>query len=115
MRSYGYQQEKALLSGPKFADDQSERVCPVCDQTAVRIYTYRNVAAHRTTRITYAWCANCRHFKGWTGVYDSNHDFTDPLESLSQEERRELEDDFDGFFHRLDELWNEGQLPQHPK
>lgn len=112
MRDYDYREVETLLEGPRFVDDPTERVCPACGSVAVRAYVYRNVAAHRTTRITYMWCAVCRRFKGWTGLDSNDLTFSDPLESLSFEQRREMEKDFDKFFRELDQLWDAGELPQ---
>lgn len=112
MEEYCYQQQAALVSGPKFFEDSTERICPVCEKRAVRTYIYRNSATHRVTRITYMWCASCRRFKGWTGPDTDGLIMSDPLKTLSSGERRKLEDDPDAFFVLLDGLWDAGKLPQ---
>ncbi|MFD5700222.1 hypothetical protein [Streptomyces lasiicapitis] len=63
-------------------------------------------------RITYAWCATCRRFKGWTGPDIDGLEFNDPLEKLPQEKRRNLQQDFTLFLDHLDKLWSSGELPQ---
>ncbi|WP_157184877.1 hypothetical protein [Nocardia niigatensis] len=112
MREYDSNQVEELLAGSRFIEDPTERTCPACGNRAVRTYVYRNVAAHRTTRITYTWCAVCRRFKGWTGPDLGELAFSDPLGSLSPADRREMEQGFDRFFETLDKLWSAGELPQ---
>lgn len=76
------------------------------------MYIYRPNMEGRPSRITYAWCASCRRFKGWTGPDNDGLEFSDPLSELSASERRGLQQDFDSFLRRLDELWDAGELPQ---
>ena len=78
----------------------------------MRFYVYRHDAGRRPSRISYAWCASCRRFKGWTGPDLDNLKFKDPLGHLSHDQRRTLETDFESFLNRLDKLWEEGKLPQ---
>ncbi|MEU7580330.1 hypothetical protein AB0B50_22340 [Streptomyces sp. NPDC041068] len=92
-------------------EDQGERVCPACEETAVRTYVYRSRLRARPTLISYMWCAVCRRSKGWTGPDLGTFDFTDPLGELTGEERVELAKG-GGLFRRLDELWEAGRLPQ---
>ncbi|MFF2845468.1 hypothetical protein ACFVT5_03930 [Streptomyces sp. NPDC058001] len=112
MQEFDVDQVKQLVQGPKFYEDQSERVCPACGERAVRTYVYRSHLRKRPTLISYMWCASCRRFKGWTGPDLGTFDFTDPLERLSTDERTTLTRDFAGWFRSLDRLWETGELPQ---
>lgn len=112
MREYDQSQIPALVAGPRFIDEPTERICPACGHRAVRTYVYRNTGPGRTARITYSWCASCRRFKGWTGPDSDGLKFSDPLESLSQDDRNEMTRDLDEFFKTLDKLWESGELPQ---
>lgn len=113
MREFDYEQVSALLSGPRFVDEPTERVCPACGALAVRTYVRRGASGERATRITYSWCASCRRFKGWTGPDPGDLEFFDPLGALSEQKVRDLQRNFDGFLRVLDEKWDAGELPQN--
>lgn len=113
MQEFSREQEQKLVAGPRFTEAPTERVCPACGKLAVRMYIYRPDVGGRPSRITYAWCASCRRFKGWTGPDLDDLQFSDPLSSLPANERRELQGDLDSFLQRLDELWDAGELPQN--
>ncbi|WP_406253073.1 hypothetical protein OH786_25340 [Streptomyces atratus] len=113
MREYDSEQVQKLVTGVPFVDQPTERLCPACGVKSVRIYMYRPEGTRRPTRITYAWCASCRHFKGWTGPDFGEIDFNDPLSSLSIEQRKSMQMDLESFMSQLDRLWEFGQLPQH--
>ncbi|MEU1198421.1 hypothetical protein ABZ446_19570 [Streptomyces sp. NPDC005813] len=112
MREFDADQVRELVAGPKFYEDRSERVCPACGHSAVRTYVYRGHIRVRPSLISYMWCAHCRRFKGWTGPDLGTFDFTDPMETLSTDQRAAMAQDFGGFFRNPDRLWDSGELPQ---
>ncbi|WP_306334641.1 hypothetical protein [Streptomyces sp. KL118A] len=111
-QEFTHEQASQLLSGTSFLDDPSERVCPACRSRSIRVYVYRHRAGARASLITYAWCAACRRFKGWTGPDLGDLEFTDPLSRHTEERSQAQREDFDGFLRRLDVLWDTGELPQ---
>ncbi|GEJ98110.1 hypothetical protein TNCT1_03870 [Streptomyces sp. 1-11] len=113
MHGFTREQEAKLTSGPRFTEQPEERICPACQTRAIRVYISRYSTSNRASRITYAWCANCRRYKGWTGPDSDGLRFNDPLEGLPPEERLSLKRDPETLFRHLDELWDSGELPQH--
>lgn len=100
-----------LARNRPFREEPVERVCPVCDNQAVRTYVYRSTRKVRPSIVSYTWCAVCRHFIGSTGALLPGYEFDDPFSGLSQEERSRWEGS-PTFFEDLDRAWNEGLLPQ---
>ena len=93
--------------------DGRERVCPVCAQRSVRLYYYEHTGGNRTVGFSYVWCANCHHYRSDSGEpLSTQFQFTDPMGSLTREQRNQLEDDLFAWYEHLDAQWDAGQLPQ---
>lgn len=110
--SFTGDQVAALTRGPSFLADPGERECPACGAVSVRAYVTQPESARRPTLVSYVWCAACRKFVGTRAAHPAGLVFSDPLALLSAAERRELERSLTGFLTHLDDLWNEGVLPQ---
>jgi hypothetical protein len=86
-----------------------ERMCPACAVVAVRTYRYFSSRGTTQTMISYVWCANCHRYVGATGPRPRNLVLDDPL---TWDDHVRYEQDLRGLLDRLDELWDQGRLPQ---
>ncbi len=86
-----------------------ERTCPVCGQQSVRTYRYFSSRLTGPTLISYVWCSRCRRYAGSTGPRPPTLALEDPL---TVADRKRLEGDIFGLLLHLDQLWEEGKLPQ---
>jgi rubredoxin len=102
-------QVAALASGTSFLVAPGERDCPACGARSVRAYVTAPDNARRPTLVSYVWCAACRRFVGTRTAHPAGLVFSDPL---SGADRRALESTLTGFLAHLDQLWDEGVLPQ---
>ncbi|MFJ1703113.1 hypothetical protein [Kitasatospora sp. NPDC088346] len=112
MKSYIDSEIRQLAAYPSFVDDQSEKTCPVCRKVSVRAYVYEASRAGRPVLFWRTWCFHCRRMCSSVGVKPKWLTFSDPFAQMTQDERRVLSADSDGFFDRLDQLWRKGTLPQ---
>jgi len=105
-------QVESLAQGPNFPAEPGERECPACGERRIRAYLTTPERARRPTLVSYVWCAACRKFVGTRAAHPAGLVFSDPLALLSTEERRALERSLTGFLAHLDQLWDDGVLPQ---
>jgi hypothetical protein len=105
-------QVAALTAGPSFLLEPGERACPACGACAVRAYLTAADRARRPTLISYVWCSACRRFVGTRAGRPDGLVFPDPLADLSAADRHALEGSLTGFLAHLDQLWDDGVLPQ---
>jgi hypothetical protein len=110
--SFSGEQVEALAQGPNFMAAPGERECPACGERAVRAYVTAPPAAKRPTLVSYVWCAACSRFVGTRSKHPDGLVFSDPLALLTGDERRALEGSLTGFLAHLDQLWDDGVLPQ---
>jgi CTP:molybdopterin cytidylyltransferase MocA len=111
-RNFDHEQIQALARGPRFRDAPGERVCPACGATTVRTYFQGGERLGNPILMTYTWCANCHRYSGATGPKPTGLEFDDPLERVPPPERSELGQDLVRLLTYLDQLWDEGVLPQ---
>jgi hypothetical protein len=111
-RTFEPDQIAALAAGPRFIEAPAERVCPACGVTAVRSYLHRGERLGDPIVMGYTWCANCHRYSGSTGPKPPGFEFDDPLERLPPDERRRLHQSLIGLLHYVDQLWDDGVLPQ---
>jgi hypothetical protein len=110
--SFSGDEVAALTQGESFFAAPTERICPACGRQRLRAYVTSPAQARRPTLVSYAWCGACRKFVGTRSKHPEGLVFSDPLALLSDADRRELERSLTGFLAHLDELWDEGVLPQ---
>jgi hypothetical protein len=102
----------ALTTGESFMVAPGERECPACGERCLRAYVTKPALARRPTLVSYVWCSACRKFVGTRARHPDGLVFSDPLATLSDAERRQLERSLTGFLAHLDGLWDAGVLPQ---
>jgi hypothetical protein len=111
-RTFEPAQISVLVRGPRFIDTPVERVCPVCGVKAVRSYLQAGERLGNPIVMGYTWCANCHRYSSSTGPKPVGLEFDDPLDRLPPDERRSLQQDLVALLNHLDQLWNDGLLPQ---
>lgn len=112
MKSFNDAEIRALAGQPSFVDDQSQRSCPACGAVSVRSYVHEFSRAGRPALNWRTWCASCRRMCSSVGAGLKGVSFSDPFDHMSQDERRIASADSNGFFDKLDRLWEQGSLPQ---
>ena len=110
--SFSGDEVAALTQGSSFFAEPGERECPACGVRRLRAYVTAPPNARRPTLVSYVWCAGCRKFVGTRAKHPEGLVFSDPLVALPADERRELERSLVGFLAHLDQLWDDGALPQ---
>jgi hypothetical protein len=110
--SFSGDEVAALTRGESFFVAPAERVCPACGRPRLRAYVTSPPAARRPTLVSYAWCGACQKFVGTRAKHPEGLVFSDPLALLTDDERRDLERSLTGFLAHLDQLWDDGVLPQ---
>src|SRR5262245_27645001 len=102
-----------LTQKPRPPTAKGPRTCPICGKDAVRSYYHElhQSGWSRAMGSSWFWCFRCKRYCHFSGELLSN-DFTfdDPYASLSVEKFSELEKT--DWYGRLDQLWDEGVLPQ---
>ena len=111
-KNFDTEQLRALAAGTPFLQDPGERLCPACGVRDVRSYLYKSDRDGRPTLIGYSWSTNCHRFDGSTGPYPTGMTFDDPMDDMPAQDRKRLRGDLDQLFAYLDELWDNGRLPQ---
>lgn len=110
--SYNSTQISLLAEKAEEEGFQNERSCPVCARRKVRTYGYLSSRTTGPTLISYSWCSNCHRFWGGTGPRPVGLRLDDPLD---ESEHERYDHDLDALLDHLDQLWDEGVLPQVPR
>jgi predicted RNA-binding Zn-ribbon protein involved in translation (DUF1610 family) len=95
-----------------FLRDQAEWPCPSCGKAKIRTYLRNTKRADRPAVISYTWCAHCRKMSGSTGPLPPGLTISDPWRELDPEAWEQFDTSLPRFFARLDQLWEDGVLPQ---
>ncbi|MFF4394493.1 hypothetical protein [Streptomyces sp. NPDC001480] len=109
-RPYGEHHSEAL--GAQLHLPLSERICPICNYMAMRVYHHTKYGRTEPAWINYLWCGNCRAYSSsFTGAGRKMVE-SDPLFEQYGDRIKEVFRDHERLLKILDGHWKAGQLPQ---
>ncbi len=111
---YSESEVATLTAKPQPLDDPTLRVCPGCNEHELHVYyhVFDLVDAITPRGTGWYWCAACRKYTTFVGrSLGEEFDFDDPFGKLTVGEFEAIESS--GFLDRLEQMWRNGELPQH--
>ncbi len=109
-RPYDQHHREAL--GAQLHLPVTERTCPICDRTTMRVYHHTKYGRSEPSWINYLWCGNCHAYSSsFTGAGRKTVE-SDPLLEQYGDRIAEIFRDPERLLKILDGYWKTGKLPQ---